>query len=69
MLHAISEGVNVVCTGKQITHKLFVTFLARQFGVLNSIEDSTAEVNDKDLVVNEEVFLDLFLVRIRNIHQ
>ena len=68
MLHALSECVDVFCTERQITHELFIAFHALHLGVLNSIEDCTAEVNDKDFVVYEEIFRLLFLERIRNVH-
>ena len=69
MFHGFLESFNVICAGRQITHELFTTFLACHLRVLNSIEVCATEVNDKDLVVYEEILLELFLVRIRKIHQ
>ena len=45
MLHAFFKSVDVVCTGRQITHELLFAFLARHLWVFNGIEYCAAEVN------------------------
>ena len=64
MFHGFPECVDVVSASWKITHELFSIFL----GILNGIKDCATKVDDKDLVVDEVVLLDLFPYGVRNIH-
>ena len=67
MFHRHLERVDVISAGWEVTHELFV-FLFTLLGIFNGIKDGAAEVDDESSVVDEVVFLDLFLNGVRNIH-
>ena len=70
MFHGLFEGIDVIHAGRQVTHELLTGPCCQItiHSLFDGVKFSSTEVDHEDLVVEEEVFLNLILYGIRNIH-